>query len=114
MASFIAPTVSLVCLIAFIVGCALALHGVIHALVLLDKPSRWVCHLRGVGLIALFILSAVGVCAGVFNRQAPCAAGAIAVLVSGVLLAGLARRLRARAWRRLVREVRSSVTAGGA
>lgn len=114
MDSLIAPTANLLCLLMFIAGCALALYGVIQSIVLLDKPSGWYCHLRGVSLIAMFMLSAVGLCEGIFSRHAPGVAGSISALVSGVLYAMFARQLRASAMRRQARRSSSTMTTGAA
>jgi len=111
MASLFAPTANVLCVLMFIVGCALAIYGVIQAVALLDKPAGWYCHLRGVSLITMFLLSAVGLCEGVFERHAPGLGGSVSALATGVLYAMFARQLRASAIRRKARRAAESVAA---
>jgi len=113
MDSLFAPTANVFIVLMFIVGCALALYGVIQAIVLLDKPAGWYCHLRGVSLIVMFLLSAVGLCEGVFNWHAPGLGGTASAFTSGVLYAMFARQLRASALRRKTRR-ESTMTMGAA
>lgn len=78
----------------FAAGCALTMHGIVLILVLLDKPAGWFCHVRGIALIALFVVSAIGLCGAVFERVAPSTIGALHTLLIGILCVLYAVNLR--------------------
>lgn len=88
------PALGTLLLVMFVAGCLLALYGVIVTIALLDKPRGWYCHLRGLSLIGLFVMSAVGLCSVVFGGLRPDVASAIYTLLTGLLIALYGRQLR--------------------
>lgn len=87
-------TISLILLALFVAGCLMALYGVVVSIALLDKPRNWFCHLRGLSLIGLFVMSAVGLCGVLFAGVRPDVASSIYTGLTGMLIALYGRQLR--------------------
>ncbi|HZX80777.1 MAG TPA: hypothetical protein VFE72_07495 [Lysobacter sp.] len=92
----------------FIAGCVLAIYGVVVTIAMLDKPRGWYCHLRGLSLIGLFVMSAVGLCAVLFMGMRPELPSAIYTLLTGMLVVLYGRQLRINAAR--LRSLRGRAT----